>query len=76
MRRFLSTNPEQRPSVIFATNDIPALLMIDAALDLGLNVPDDSAVVGIDDLFFGTLCKYCLKSILIKMASRFLIGWP
>jgi LacI family transcriptional regulator len=48
MKEFLRRIP--RPTALFAANDYMALGAISAALDAGLTVPGDLAVVGFDDL--------------------------
>ena len=40
---------EQRPTAVFATNDMIAAGTIKAARRLGLQIPEDLAVVGFDD---------------------------
>ncbi|MET4780996.1 LacI family DNA-binding transcriptional regulator [Glaciihabitans sp. UYNi722] len=42
-------NPRKRPSAVFAASDEMAIGTILAARDLGLRVPDDVSVIGIDD---------------------------
>jgi LacI family transcriptional regulator len=39
-----------RPSAIFASNDVMALGAMDAIREAGLNIPDDISVVGFDDV--------------------------
>ena len=39
-----------RPTAVFAANDLMAIAMIDAAADMGLRVPEDLSVVGFDDV--------------------------
>ncbi|HLV03355.1 LacI family DNA-binding transcriptional regulator [uncultured Georgenia sp.] len=39
-----------RPTAVFAANDLMALATIDAARDVGLRVPQDLSVVGFDDV--------------------------
>ena len=41
---------EERPTAIFAGNDLQALGLYEAARELGLRIPDDLSVVGFDDL--------------------------
>jgi LacI family transcriptional regulator len=47
-RRLLAT--ADRPTALFATNDMMALGALEAIRDLGLRCPDDVAVVGFDDI--------------------------
>ncbi|NYV74735.1 LacI family DNA-binding transcriptional regulator [Streptomyces sp. UH6] len=41
---------ENRPTAVFAGNDLQALGIYEAARELGLRIPDDLSVVGFDDL--------------------------
>lgn len=41
---------EDRPTAVFAGNDLSALRMIDVARSLGLSVPDDLSVIGFDNV--------------------------
>lgn len=47
--RRLLTAPE-RPSAIFAANDLSAIVVIEVAQELGLEVPRDLSVIGFDDI--------------------------
>lgn len=40
----------ERPTAVFAANDLMAIATIEAARDVGLTVPDDVSVVGFDDV--------------------------
>lgn len=40
----------ERPTAIFASNDISAFAVMDAARDAGLRIPDDISVIGFDDI--------------------------
>lgn len=54
-----------RPTAIFATNDLMALGAVEAALDHGLNVPDDLSVIGLDDIMLGAHVRPPLTTIAI-----------
>jgi LacI family transcriptional regulator, galactose operon repressor len=45
----LLTNPD-RPSAVFAANDLSAIATIEVARGLGLRVPDDLSVIGFDNV--------------------------
>ncbi|PJF25683.1 MAG: LacI family transcriptional regulator, partial [Phototrophicales bacterium] len=42
--------PEERPTGIFALNDVMAMGVYHAASELGLTLPDDLSIVGFDDI--------------------------
>jgi LacI family transcriptional regulator len=39
-----------RPTAVFATNDLSAIALLRTALELGLRVPEDLSIVGFDDI--------------------------
>jgi len=49
MPRELLSRPD-RPTAIFASNDLQALGVYQAAREAGLRIPEDLSVVGFDDL--------------------------
>lgn len=59
----LGRPPGDRPSAVFATNDLLALGVIRAARDRELGVPDDLAVVGFDDAEFAPFTVPALTSV-------------
>jgi LacI family transcriptional regulator len=60
-RRLLS-RPD-RPTAIFAANDLSAIATVDAATELGLTVPDDLSVVGFDNVPESALCSPPLTTV-------------
>lgn len=54
---------QPRPTGVFAYNDEYALLLMGAALDAGMAIPDDMAIVGADDLPFCTQLRPRLTSV-------------
>jgi LacI family transcriptional regulator len=52
-----------RATAVVAFNDMRALAIIGAALDRGMRVPADLAVVGVDNLAVGALCSPPLTSV-------------
>ena len=52
-----------RPTAIFAANDLSAVGVLAAADDLDLRVPDDLSVVGYDDSWFARLHRLSLTTI-------------
>ena len=50
--RIAGMPPAQRPTAVLCANDLLALGLLTEALQLGLNVPADLAIVGYDDIEF------------------------
>ena len=60
--RRLLTQPD-RPTAIFAANDVSAIATIDVARELGLDVPGDLSVVGFDNIPESVLCSPPLTTV-------------
>jgi LacI family transcriptional regulator len=68
----LLTGPD-RPTAVFAANDLSAIATIEAATRLGLRVPDDLSVVGFDNVPESALCVPPLTTVdqpIRKMGQR------
>ncbi len=52
-----------RPTALICADDLIALGVMDAALDLGLRIPDDVAVVGFDDVPVAALRQIALTTV-------------
>jgi LacI family transcriptional regulator len=64
-RRLLTAdgNPADRPTAVFAANDLSAIATIEVAAELGLCVPDDLSVTGFDNVPESALCTPPLTTI-------------
>lgn len=68
-----------RPTAIIAGNDMSALAVLDATLDMKLRIPEDLALIGIDDLFLAQSRAIQLTSVRIpryemgQQATRILL---
>jgi LacI family transcriptional regulator len=60
---FFSLPIEQRPTAIFAANDLSAYGVLDAAAKYRVNVPDDVALIGFDDEYSSVLVRPELTTI-------------
>lgn len=69
--QFLST-PENRPDAFFATSDIFAAAVINAAAKLNIRVPQDMMVIGFDNL---ALCKMMHPAITSVNQPKFQLGY-
>ncbi|WP_103354240.1 LacI family DNA-binding transcriptional regulator [Amycolatopsis sp. CA-128772] len=58
----LLTGPD-RPTAVFAANDISAIATVGAARELGLSVPADLSVVGFDNVPESALCSPPLTTV-------------
>jgi LacI family transcriptional regulator len=54
---------EDRPTAVFAANDLLAIGMLQGLLRLGFRVPDDIALVGYDDIDFAAAAAVPLTSV-------------
>jgi DNA-binding LacI/PurR family transcriptional regulator len=61
--RLLSTSDGQRPTAIFAVNDIACVGAISAADELGINVPGQLSLVGYDNTYLAQLRHLSLTSV-------------
>lgn len=52
-----------RPTAVFAANDLSAVGVLAAADDLGLRVPEDLSVVGYDDTWFARMHRLSLTTV-------------
>jgi LacI family transcriptional regulator len=53
----------ERPTAIFAANDLSAITAMQAAADLGIRVPDDLSLVGFDNVPESALCVPPLTTV-------------
>ncbi|WP_307868310.1 LacI family DNA-binding transcriptional regulator [Umezawaea beigongshangensis] len=60
--RELLTGPD-RPTAVFAANDLSAIATVETASALGLRVPDDLSVVGFDNIPDSMLCTPPLTTV-------------
>jgi len=59
----------QRPTAIFAANDLSAHGVLDAAAECGLAVPGDISVVGYDDTWYAEIMQPALTSVHMDVAQ-------
>jgi LacI family transcriptional regulator len=59
----------ERPTALFAANDVLAVGVLHAAEDAGLRVPDDLSVAGFDDLELAALLRPALTTVRVEVAE-------
>jgi LacI family transcriptional regulator len=62
MKSLLGRSKRQRPDAVFCANDLMAIGAVDAAHELGLEVPGDVAVAGFDDVDVATIVSPALTT--------------
>lgn len=62
------------PTAVFATNDLMAIGVIQAASKLGLSVPSDVSVVGLDDIPLASAIPPGLTTVRVPMAKMAALG--
>ncbi|GAB4363083.1 MAG: LacI family DNA-binding transcriptional regulator [Calditrichia bacterium] len=62
-------NQGDKPEAVFATNDMMALGVYDAAKNLGIRIPDDVAVGGFDDIYLSHLITPRLTTVHVPIAE-------
>lgn len=62
-RQLLAMPEPQRPTAIFAVNDLAAHGALDAIAEAGLDVPGDISVVGYDDTWYASITNPPLTSV-------------
>lgn len=60
MKKFLELKEEDRPTAVFAANDMMAVGAMRAIYEAGFKVPDDMELMGFDDIEFS---KYTIPSL-------------
>jgi len=55
--------PGERPTAVFAANDLLAIGMLQGFVTAGLKVPEDMAIIGYDDIEFASAAAVPLSSI-------------
>jgi LacI family transcriptional regulator len=69
-RRLLARRPEQQLDALVAANDLLAIGAIRAVRELGLSVPGDVAVTGMDDTELGRVFQPSLTSVSLGSTER------
>jgi len=62
-QRLLALAPDQRPTAIFCANDEMAIGCMNAALELGLQVPGDLSLIGFDDVPASSIVRPRLTTV-------------
>lgn len=60
-RQLLAMRP--RPTAVFCVNDLIALGVLQVALEMGLRIPHDVAIVGYDDIEYAAAVSHPLSSV-------------
>ncbi len=61
--RLASLAPDERPTAVFAANDLVAIGLLQGLVAAGLRVPDDVAIIGYDDIEYAAAAAVPLSSV-------------
>lgn len=67
VRRLLSE--ENRPTGIFACNDLMALAALNTCMEMGVRVPEELSIVGFDNTLFSVVTNPEIATVDLKMAE-------
>ena len=56
---------KERPTAIFAANDMIAIGIYDAAAEMGINIPEELSVIGHDDISFASILRPKLTTVVV-----------
>jgi DNA-binding LacI/PurR family transcriptional regulator len=62
----------ERPTAVFAASDVVAIGVMSAIQSAGLQIPDDVAVVGFDDIFLAAHTNPALTTVRVPAYG---LGW-
>ena len=68
VKTLLKMSPEERPTAIFAYDDIIALNLILALQNVGISVPEDISVAGFDNISMSELASVPLTTVAVDTA--------
>ncbi len=65
---------QEKPTAIFSTNDLNALLAYNAITDLGYKIPDDISIIGFDDIWSAKMANPPLTTVRVYKEELGSIG--
>lgn len=65
---------QKKPTAIFATNDLNALMGYNAVQDMNLRIPDDVSIIGFDDIWSANLANPPLTTVRVYKEELGSIG--
>ena len=63
-----------RPTALFCAGDLYALAAMDALREMGLRVPEDVSLVGVDDIILARYCRPALTTVHVDKRNMAFLG--